>query len=605
MTVASGPSIPSADPSGLSRILAAVSRLSGCDRGALVQRQDAGHTGLLALYPDKEPVTTYPDWLKPYAAVLADALKEDIPHTQEITRWVRQPEAQVQSLVWRPAGMDRPWAFVWEISAQKATGFRERLTEIMAAVTGYVAMVSLQSNQVVVDRLTRAITVLSAINKPRRFLSASMTLCNELASEWACERVSMGILRGRYVRLKATSHSAKFSRKMQIVQNIEAAMEECLDQDVEVLHPASPTIPTIRRAAAQLAMQHGAGVILSVPLRQEGEARGVVTLEWPADHAPDAETVATVRLVCNLCAPRIMSLYQQDRWFITKLILRIGDGLGLVLGPRHIAIKLLVLALIGAGAFAILGKGTYRAQAPFVVEASVQQSIVAPFDGFIKEVDVEIGDRISPTEPDRVLATLDTAELRMDLAQAMAERAGYLKQVDAYMQAGEMAQKQMAQAEADRVQAQIDLLNHRIQKSTIVSPITGTITKGDLKRHVGAPVKTGDVLFEVTPLESLRAVLLVSEERIHELEIGQKGSLATASYPDERIDFVVELIYPSAEVVNQRNIFRVRAQYQIEEVPQWLAPGMEGVAKVDIGKRRWVYIWTRKFVNWVRMTLWI
>ena len=29
-----------------------------------------------------------------------------------------------------------------------------------------------------------------------------------------------------------------------------------------------------------------------------------------------------------------------------------------------------------------------------------------------------------------------------------------------------------------------------------------------------------------------------------------------------------------------------------------------GVAKVDIEKRRYAWIWTRQLVNWVRMRLW-
>jgi biotin carboxyl carrier protein len=433
-----------------------------------------------------------------------------------------------------------------------------------------------------------------------------MTLSNELASEWACERVSLGVLRGRYVRLRAISHSIRFSRKMKVVQQIEAAMEECLDQDLEVLHPSAEAVPTIRRAAGELAVQHGSGVVLSVPLRLDNEPLAVVTLEWPLDRAPDLETVAAVRLVCNLCAPRLLNLYRQDRWLITKLFLKMWDGLGCILGPRHITAKLATFALIGLAAFLVLGRGTYRAQAPFVLEATTQQSIVAPFDGYIKEVHVEIGDTVQG-EDQQTLAQLDTAELRLDLAAARAERAKYVKEADAYMQAGptSQAQMQMALAEAERMQAQIDLLSHRLQRATVTSPIAGTITQGDLKRHVGAPVKTGDLLFEVTPLESLRAVLLVSEERIHELAEGQQGSLATASYPDRKLDFEVELIYPAAEVLNQRNVFRVRARFEGDELPAWLRPGMEGVSKVEIGQRRWITIWTRKLVNWVRMTLWI
>ena len=85
--------------------------------------------------------------------------------------------------------------------------------------------------------------------------------------------------------------------------------------------------------------------------------------------------------------------------------------------------------------------------------------------------------------------------------------------------------------------------------------IYGIVVKGDLKRQIGAPVKTGDILFEVCPLESLRGQLMVPEDLIFDIEVGQEGKLATASYPGQPIKFVVERINPMAEVVNQRNVF--------------------------------------------------
>jgi hypothetical protein len=35
-----------------------------------------------------------------------------------------------------------------------------------------------------------------------------------------------------------------------------------------------------------------------------------------------------------------------------------------------------------------------------------------------------------------------------------------------------------------------------------------------------------------------------------------------------------------------------------------LRPGMEGIAKVDTGRRKLFWIWTHKFVDWLRLTLW-
>jgi hypothetical protein len=106
----------------------------------------------------------------------------------------------------------------------------------------------------------------------------------------------------------------------------------------------------------------------------------------------------------------------------------------------------------------------------------------------------------------------------------------------------------------------------------------------------------------------LRAELLVPEDLIFDIAVDQKGYLATVSYPGERIKFVVERINPMAEVVSNRNVFKVRAQLLVEDPLDehlWMRPGMEGVAKITIGKRRYVWIWTRRIVNWLRMKFWL
>ncbi len=64
------------------------------------------------------------------------------------------------------------------------------------------------------------------------------------------------------------------------------------------------------------------------------------------------------------------------------------------------------------------------------------------------------------------------------------------------------------------------------------------------------------------------------ESRIADVEVGQTGRLATASYPDRRIAFEVDRITPVAEVVDGRNVFRVRVR--LIDPPAWLRPGMGG-----------------------------
>jgi biotin carboxyl carrier protein len=442
---------------------------------------------------------------------------------------------------------------------------------------------------------------LSAINRQKRFVSTAMALCNEAASQWQCERVSIGFLKGRYVRLKAMSHTEHFSRKMQIIQDIESAMEECLDQDCEVLYPASQQATYISRAAGELSKNHGPLAVLSVPLRWDGEVRAVLTLEREPSKPFILEEIEVIRLACELCTARLWELYEHDHWIGGKVVRKARNGLTFLTGARYTGTKLLAVLIFAFILFLLFAKGQFRAEAPFALEATYQQVVCASFDGYIKNVNVEVGDSVKENET--ILAELDTAELRLQLAGAKAEQAGYLKQFSAAMRDGETAEAQIAQANSDKTQAQIDLLNYLIEHGKIISPISGIVVKGELKRQIGAPVKTGDVLFEVTPLDSLRAELLVPEDQIFNIALEQEGYLATVSYPAQRIKFVVERINPMAEVVNNRNVFKVRVR--LEETREWMRPGMEGVAKISVGKRRYVWIWTRRIVNWLRMKMWL
>ncbi|MCP4452612.1 MAG: HlyD family secretion protein, partial [Planctomycetes bacterium] len=104
----------------------------------------------------------------------------------------------------------------------------------------------------------------------------------------------------------------------------------------------------------------------------------------------------------------------------------------------------------------------------------------------------------------------------------------------------------MAEADADKIRAQIELFRFYIDQAQLKTPIHGKLVAGDLKRQIGAPVKLGDILFEVTPLDTLRAQVLVSEDQILDIKAGQSGRLATVSFPDQKIPFVVENVSPMA-----------------------------------------------------------
>jgi multidrug efflux pump subunit AcrA (membrane-fusion protein) len=181
------------------------------------------------------------------------------------------------------------------------------------------------------------------------------------------------------------------------------------------------------------------------------------------------------------------------------------------------------------------------------------------------------------------------------------------------MRDNKTVEAQIARFEAERVASKIKLIEDRISRARIVAPIDGTVVEGDIKKLEGRRTKLGDVLFRVAPLADLRADLSVEEDQIADVleALGRaeaqggklKGELSTVSHPNERVEFAVERVNPVAEVVEGRNVFKVRVRPV--NVEEWMRPGMEGVARISIDRRRYAWIWTRKLINWVRMKLWL
>ena len=487
-------------------------------------------------------------------------------------------------------------------SPQELAVCRERLEITPFLLDHYELRSALRQRQGAIDRLRLVLDVLAVVNRSDRFKSVCMALCNEAATRLRCQRVSLGVLDGRYVRVQAISHTDTFRREVKLIQDIEAAMEECFDQDLEVIHPAAPNASYASRATTQLALRHGPAAVLSLPLRHNGDVFGALMLERPLDRPFGAlPEVELVRLTCDLCAPRLFEMHQRDRWVGARATSWARRKLGVLVGAEHTGMKVGVCAAFVLAVFLTWVKGDYRIDASFVFEAPLQQVVVAPFDTFLKSVAVDPGDEVEAGKD--ILGLLDTSDLRLKLAAVKAEQLGYLKQMSAAMRDGKTAEAQIAQAQSEKSAAEMRLLERHIEQATLVAPITGRVVSEDLKRQIGAPVETGKILFEIARIEALRAELYVPEESITRVAVGQLGELASVSHPEQRIQFQVERINPIAEVVKSQNVFRVRAR--LLEQNAWMRPGMEGIARIMAGEKSYLWMGFHRLTNWLRMKLWL
>jgi len=471
----------------------------------------------------------------------------------------------------------------------------------MVADTPFVYQLGRIARQAQMDvaQFAEGLDVMVLLNEQKRYLASAMTLCNEVASRYRCERVSLGWLEGEYIRLQAMSHMEKFEKKMDAVQSLEAAMEEAFDQDEEIVWPREEKSTTVTRDHESFSREQASQYLVSVPLRLDGEPVAVLTCE--RSNEPFSEGVIRgLRLLCDQAVRRLGDLKEQDRWFGARLMSAAREALGRLVGVEHTFARLIGLLLCAALAFLLFGTWSYRVEAPFILKTDDVTYLPAPFDGYIDEVHVKVGDLIEEGE---LLLSLDTRELLLEESTAIANQNRYVRESDKALADKALGEMRIAQALADQAKAQLDLVRYRLNHAEIRSPFTGIIVEGDLRELLGAPTRQGDVLFKVSRLEEMYAELEVEETDVHEVAKQASGEIAFVSRPDLKFPIQVERLDPVALTREERNVFLVRGVLT-GEVADWWRPGMSGVAKINVGKRNILWILTHRTVDFLRMFFW-
>jgi len=450
-----------------------------------------------------------------------------------------------------------------------------------------------------ISLFAEALDLMVLLNEQKRYLSAAMTSCNELASRYRCERVSLGWLEGGYIRLQAISHMEKFEKKMDTVQSLEAAMEESFDQNEEIVWPNPVKGSAVVRDHEAYSREAGTRFLVSLPIRLDDDPVGVVTGEREDQPFTEAE-VRGFRVYCDQAARRLDDLKRSDRWFGAKLAESARGALSGLLGVEHTFPKLIGIILCAALAFLLFGKLSYRVEAPFILRTDDLAYVPAPFDGYIDKVPVEMGDIVKKGE---TLLTLDTRELLLEESTAIANQNRYFREAEKARAQNALADMKIALALKAQAEAKLNLVRYHLKHARLEAPFAGIVVEGDLDKQLGAPVRKGDVLLKVALLEKLYAEVEVDERDIHEVKAGAPGEIAFVSRPNLTYATRVERIEPVAVAKEKGNVFLLRC-ILTDEIPHWWRPGMSGVAKINAGKRTVLWILTHRTVDFLRILLW-
>ena len=446
-----------------------------------------------------------------------------------------------------------------------------------------------------------ALSVTASALQAGRVRDAARAVATELAVRLGAERVAVGRMRRRHVRVIATSHAVAAGKRSSSAAVLAAAMEEAIDHQASLAYPPPEDAPLLPLQAHRTLAADAS--VLTVPLlRGDGNAAdafGAITLQWGPGHTLQQDAVDLVEALAALVGPVLDRMARAERWAGAVAFDSAYRATSRLVGREHYGLKLGVLAAAGLAVFFAVFQTEYRPSAHAVVEGELRRSVASGLDGYIASEHVRAGQTVHSGD---LLATLDSAELVLQRLRWVATRGQHRLELDKALAAGQRAEVAIDNAQVEEASAEIALLDEQIARTRITAPFDGVVTSGDLSQSVGTPVQRAQVLFELAPLDSYRVVVRVPDTEIARMRAGMAGTLVLAALPDEVFGLHVTRVSPVSEQVDGANVFRVEAA--LDRTTERLRPNMEGVARLDAGRARLIWIWTHHLMDSARLALW-
>ena len=438
-----------------------------------------------------------------------------------------------------------------------------------------------------------------------------ITFVNLLAGLMQASRVSLGLFdsRGKNFRLEAISFSASIDQRTQSMLAIREAMAEAIEQGVRIDCAATSQQPTdqsslIIHSHQQLLRDQQAQRISTFLLRRGDVILGAVTLEFQRDSLNSDEEVLVQQLIHSAAA--ILFFQQrasQGFWQILKVrtLAWVENFLGKNAWRKKMAAAVATLFIV-----ALFIPVDYQLSATANVQTMEKYLVVSPQDAYLGAISARPGDLITKGA---VLAQLNDEDLRLERRKIASQAQQYRQAYDSALANSNRVDAAIASAQLDQASIQLQLLDQQLTRTQLLAPVDGIVVSDDIAQTRGAPVKQGDVLFEIAAQKKYLVQLFVDERDIAQLQPGQAGELKLTSLPAKIFTTRVKTITPISEVRDGRNYFRVELEFVEPESARQdefsiLRPGMTGIGKVYTGERLLGWVWFHDIWHWLRLSLW-
>jgi multidrug resistance efflux pump len=247
--------------------------------------------------------------------------------------------------------------------------------------------------------------------------------------------------------------------------------------------------------------------------------------------------------------------------------------------------------------FATIG---YEVTVPVQIAPTEIRNFAAPYEATIKACYVEVGDEVPKGQ---CLYELETMDLRLQRNQLESELAVLQLQANQALVADDHKRAALAGAQMRVVEAQRTITLQNLAQAQVCAPSNGTIVDGELSQRIGQLVPMGEPLLEFVPQGDWSIELEIPEAAAIDMEVGRIGTFVCNARPGESLRCEITRIQPSSEPRDGKNVFV--AQATVEDNPDWMRVGMEGVATIEVGQRPVWWVCVHRLIDFLRLNFWL
>ncbi len=397
------------------------------------------------------------------------------------------------------------------------------------------------------------------------------TLCCSIVDQLPFTQAVFCTLNGRKVVMKAVSKLPQFDQRVQSFAQLTNLLKSY----------GSATTETTESDYRNWLIRNQPGTDFFIfPMEYDDLTFGFLVVYFSPPLTQETLVKSQLKLVLRFLAP----IYHKMWWMELMLLKRWNAKLKQLIHQQKASVKMFVGSIGVVGLIALgFAPVSHSISAKAHIEGKVQRAVVAPDDGYLEQVLVRAGQPIAQGE---LMVKLDEKSILLEIQRWQNEKLEYEREYNRYLTAMDHGQLRVTQAKIAQADAKLSIYQEQLQKSKILAPIAGVIIKGDLSRAIGAPIKKGQVLFELAPINDFKLVLLVKEQDIRLIQSHQTGLMRLSAQPENPLAFEITSVSSVYQEGEGNIVYRVEAQL-IGSAPS-LRPGMSGFAKVDVGKQPWL-----------------